>query len=122
MLLDTTAIILGIAVQNPDTTATTIFSILLSKVIKSWDLEKDDDVTIGDDTVKETLKKDKYTMQEAYDNAVLIAYKLAGKDIKITKYHNYVLYIMDEAKTGIKDISLKIFFNFLYASFIIFAV
>ena len=78
-------------------------NILLSKVIKNWDLEKASDITLQDDTVKDTLKKDKYTMQEAYDNAVLVAYKLAGKKVDITKYHNYVLYVMDEAKTGIKE-------------------
>ena len=78
-------------------------NVLLSKVIKNWDLEKADSVTVGDDSVKDTLKKDKYTMQEAYDNAVLAAYHLTGKDIKITKYHNYVLYIADEAKTSIKE-------------------
>ena len=78
-------------------------NILLSKVIKNWDLSKDDDVTVGDDSVKDTLKKDHYTMKESYDNAVLVAYHLTGKDIKVTKYHNYVLYITDESKTGIKE-------------------
>lgn len=78
-------------------------NILLSKIIKNWDLEKDDNVTVGDDSVKDTLKKDKYTMQESYDNAVLVAYHLTGHDIKIKGYHNYVLYITDEAKTSIKE-------------------
>ncbi len=78
-------------------------NILLSKVIKNWDLEKAEDMTYDDDTVSETLKKDKYTMKEAYDNAVLVAYNLVGKKVDIKKYHNYVLYITDEAKTGIKE-------------------
>ncbi len=78
-------------------------NVLLSKVIKTWDLEKESSATIGDDTMKDTLKKDKYTMQEAYDNAVLVAYHLTGKSIKITNYHNYVLYIVDEAKTTLKE-------------------
>ena len=78
-------------------------NILLSKVIKNWDLEKDETVTVGDDSVKDTLKKDRYTMQEAYDNAVMVAYKLTNNEIKITDYHNYVLYITDEANTSLKE-------------------
>ena len=78
-------------------------NILLSKFIKTWDLERADSITVGDDSVKDTLKKDKYTMQQAYDNAILVAYHLAGKDVKITNYHNYVLYIADEANTSIKE-------------------
>ena len=78
-------------------------NILLSKLIKSWDLEKETDATYGDDSIKDTLRKDRYTMQEAYDNAVLVAYRLTGNDIAIKNYHNYVLYIVDEAKTTIKE-------------------
>ncbi len=78
-------------------------NVLLTKVIKTWDLEKESDATVGDDSIKDTLKKDKYTMQEAYDNAVLVAYHLTGNDIKIKDYHNYVLYIVDEADTTLKE-------------------
>ena len=69
-------------------------NILLSKVIKNWDLDKADSITVQNDT---------YTMQEAYDNAILVAYELTGNKFNITKYHNYVLYLTDEAKTGIKE-------------------
>ena len=78
-------------------------NILLSKIIKNWDLGKAEDITYDDDTVAETLKKDRYTMQEAYDNAVLVAYNLTGHKVNIKEYHNYVLYITEEAKTGLKE-------------------
>ena len=81
----------------------TLPNILLSKILKNWDLEKSSSITLENDSVKDTLKKDKYTMKEAQDNATLVAYKLTGNKINITKYHNYIVYIDKQAKTGLKE-------------------
>ena len=42
-------------------------------------------------------------MEEAQDNATIAAYKLTSHELEITKYHNIVTYITDEAKTTLKE-------------------
>lgn len=77
--------------------------ILLSYVMPNWDLTKAEDVTYEGDSVSETLKKDHLQTNESIDNAVVASYTLANKKVKITKYHNKVIYIVDEAETTLKD-------------------
>ena len=81
----------------------TIPNILLSKIIKNWDLDKASNITYEGDTVKETLQKDKLSMEEAQDNATIAAYQLTKHDLEITKYHNIVTYITDEADTTLQE-------------------
>lgn len=81
----------------------TIPNVLLSKIIKNWDLEKSSNVTYEGDSVKETLKKDKLLMEEAQDNATIAAYSLTNHDLKITKYHNIITHITDEADTTLRE-------------------
>lgn len=77
--------------------------ILLSYVIPNWDLEKSSDITYDGDTVSETLKKDKILCDGAIDNAIIAAYSLTEKEVNITKYHNHIVYITEEANTTLKD-------------------
>lgn len=81
----------------------TLPNIILSKILKNWDLEKSSDITLENDSVKDTFKKDKYYMKQAQDNAALVAYRLTGKELKVSKYHNYIIYIDKKAKTGLKE-------------------
>ena len=81
----------------------TIPNILLSKIIKNWDVEKASNVTYDGDSVKETIKKDKLSMEESQDNATIAAYQLTKHDLEITKYHNIVTYITDEADTTLQE-------------------
>ena len=78
-------------------------NILLAKIVKNWDIEDKDTIALDGDSVKETLKKDKYAMKEAQDNAVIAAYNLTDKTIKINNYHNYVYYVSKDAKTSIEE-------------------
>lgn len=81
----------------------TIPNILLSKIIKNWDLDKASNITYEGDSVKETVEKDKLSMEEAQDNATIAAYQLTNHVLKITKYHNIVTYITDEANTTLQE-------------------
>ena len=80
----------------------TIPSILLSFVIPNWDLKKEEEVTASDASIDELLELEKIYMEASIDNATILAYQKAGKDIKITKRYNYVNYIADFASTDIK--------------------
>lgn len=77
--------------------------ILLSYVMPNWDLEKSENVTYEGDSVSETLKKDKIQTESSMDNAIIATYKLTNHNLEITKYHNKVIYIVDEADTTLKD-------------------
>ena len=80
----------------------TIPSILLSFVIPNWDLKKNEDVTVNDESISELLKLEKIYMESSVNNATILAYEKAGKKINITKQINNVTYIADFAKTDIK--------------------
>ena len=74
----------------------------LAKVLPTWDIVSNDDLTMDDESIKETFKRDQYYMQEAISNATYVAFKSASKDIKITETKSIVTYISDEAKTDLK--------------------
>ena len=80
----------------------TIPSILLSFIIPDWDLKKEEEVTASTSSVDELLELEKIYMEASIDNATILAYQKACKNIKITKSYNYVNYIADFAKTEIK--------------------
>lgn len=61
----------------------TIPSILLSYVIPNWDLKKNEDVTINDESIDELLKLEKTYMTSSVNNATILAYNKAGKEVKI---------------------------------------
>ena len=77
-------------------------SILLSYIIKDWDLLKESEITIDDESVDELLKLEKLYMTSSIDNATILAYQKAGKKIEIKKNINNVIYIDDNAKTDIE--------------------
>ena len=79
----------------------TIPTYLLAKVIPTWDIVDNDDITYDGD-IDETIKIDKYYLLESISNAYLVAYKEAGVDYSIKKSNNYITYIYEKAKTDLK--------------------
>lgn len=77
-------------------------SILLSYVIKDWDLIKENEITSDNKSVDDLLKLEKLYMNSSIDNATILAYQKAGKNINITKNINNVIYIDKLAKTDLK--------------------
>ncbi len=84
--------------------------VLLSFVIPNWDLESAKTITIGDESVDDTIKRDRLYLEEGLDNAVLSAYKLAGKDVTINAIHQVIVFIDENAQTDLQvgDMILKI--------------
>ena len=77
-------------------------SILLSYVIKDWDLIKENEITSDNKSVDDLLKLEKLYMNSSIDNATILAYQKAGKHININKNINNVIYIDKLAKTDLK--------------------
>ncbi len=84
--------------------------LLASYVLPNWDIVPNEKVVNENETWEETVKSDKIAMQQSVDNAIISAYHLAGKEIKITKEEANVTYLASEAKTDIElfDIILSV--------------
>ena len=76
--------------------------IALSYIIPNWDIEKESDVTYENFTLDETIEIDKIYMQEGINNAILSAYKLAGKEVSIKNKKLKVVYIEKKSKSNLK--------------------
>ena len=80
----------------------TLPMILLSYVITNWDLIPQEEITREDETVDELLELEKLYMESSINNAIILAYNKANKNIKIKNEVNNIIYIADEADTDLK--------------------
>ena len=80
----------------------TLPMILLSYVIPNWDLIAQEEITREDETVDELLELEKLYMESSINNAIILAYNKANKNIKIKNEVNNIIYIADEADTDLK--------------------
>ena len=81
----------------------TIPTYLLSLILKSWDLENVNNSKIQEDeSVKEIEKRERLYLEEANNNAIINAYKLAGKKIDIKNNYYKVLSIDKNSDTNIE--------------------
>ncbi len=74
----------------------------IAKILPDWDIVKKEDLTIEGEDMDDMIKRERLYLEESMDNAVINAYKKAGKDIDITKINNSVTYIDKKAKTNLK--------------------
>lgn len=79
----------------------TIPTYFLAKIIPTWDMVPNEDITYDGD-LEETIKIDQYYLEESISNAYMVAYNKAGVNYKIDKSNNYVTYIYEGAKTDLK--------------------
>lgn len=79
----------------------TIPTYLLAKIIPTWDIVDNDDITYDGD-LDETIKIDRYYLEESISNAYMVAYNEAGIDYKIKNTDNYVTYIYEKSETNLK--------------------
>lgn len=81
----------------------TIPTYLLSKVFNSWDLVSKEEVTLNqEEDIQDIYKRDKIYLDEANQNAILVAYRKASKKVNIKDTHQYVIYIDENSKTNLK--------------------
>lgn len=71
-----------------------VLTYLLSFVLPSWEKEKISDYKINDNETPTDIEvRDKLSLLRANQNAVMVAYKNANKEIKINKNNLYVIYV-----------------------------
>ena len=87
-----------------------IYNILLSYVIKDWDLVKMDNSRLDNESSKEIFERDKIYLKETSYDAVIAAFKEANKQYDILKNDVTITYVYSFAKSNVKvgDIVLSI--------------
>lgn len=79
----------------------TIPTFLLAKILPTWDIIPNEDITYDGD-IDETIKIDQYYLEESISNAYMVAYNEANVNYSIKKSNNYITYIYEGAKTDLK--------------------
>ena len=75
--------------------------LLFSLINKDYDIYKKEDIVLDNETDKEYYERDRLYLEESISNAVISAYKLANKDVKISNNYLYVGYILDDSNTDL---------------------
>ncbi len=76
---------------------------LLAKILPSWELVKNEDITYSDDeTIKDSLKRDHLYYEESISNAKYIAYQKSGVKFDLKKTTNYIIYVDKKCDAEIK--------------------
>lgn len=76
--------------------------LLISYIIPDWDIVPADEITAEGEDMDEMLEREKLSMQESMDAAIINAYQASGADIEIKGTISYVSYIAEEADTNLK--------------------
>lgn len=84
--------------------------VLLSFVLPNWDLESVSEVTIDNESIDDTIKRDRVYLENGLDNATISAYNLAHKEVDIKNIYHVITYITSDAKTDLQvgDIILSV--------------
>ena len=80
----------------------------LSKIIKSWDLYEISNQQVSDESAEDIYIRNKVMLNNSIQNATLVAYNYAGKDIKIKNKENIVIATTKNNGIKIGDVILKI--------------
>ena len=76
--------------------------LLISYIIPDWDVVAADEITAEGEDLDEMLLREKLSMQESMDAAIINAYQAAGAEVEIKGTINYVSYIAEDADTNLK--------------------
>ena len=68
-----------------------IVTVLLSKIIKTWDLYEISNQQVSDEDAKDIYIRNKVMLENSIQNATLVAYKEANKKIEIKETKNIVI-------------------------------
>ncbi len=76
--------------------------ILLSYIIPSWDLESIDDLRIEEESVNDITFRNKISMKNTDQNAIISAFDAANKPYQVTKVTYYVILVSEASTTDLK--------------------
>lgn len=85
-----------------------IVTVLLSKIIKSWDLYEISNQQISNEDANDIYLRNKVMLDNSIENATLVAYKYAGKQITIKEKQNIIIATTKDNGLKIGDIVLSV--------------
>ena len=80
----------------------TIMNLLIAKILPTHDIIKNKDITLSNEDMIDSMKRDLIQIEQAVSNATYISYKYANKEYSIKDEYNYVYYIDPKAQTELK--------------------
>ena len=85
-----------------------IVTVLLSKIIRSWDLYEISNQQISNEDANDIYIRNKVMLENSIENATLVAYKYANKNITIKEKQNIIIATTKDNGLKIGDIVLSV--------------
>jgi len=76
--------------------------VLLGLILPDWEVVSNDSVTYENETVEDANKREKLSMEQSKNYAIVAAFETAGIEYTISDKENYVIYITSEADTTLE--------------------
>ena len=80
----------------------TIMNLLIAKILPTHDIIKNKDITLSNEDIIDSMKRDLIQIQQAVSNATYISYKYANRNFSIKDEYNFVYYISPDASTELR--------------------
>ena len=85
-----------------------IVTVLLSKIIKSWDLYEIKEQQVSNETADDIYERNRVMLDNSIDIATIVAYREAGQEINIKSTQNVVIAAIKDNGFKIGDVVLSI--------------
>ena len=76
--------------------------LLISLILPNFDIVSDNDIKYDNEELKDSLTRDKISLEESISNAYLVSYNYLNKDLKINNTAYYVTYKSENSNTDLK--------------------
>ena len=80
----------------------TIPTLIVSLFNKDWDVLKEEDITYENETVEEMYYRDHLLLEESLNNAIIVGFTKAGKNVEITSSSLLVTYVDEDSDTNLE--------------------
>lgn len=85
-----------------------VVTLFLGKIFKSWDIYEISNQQISNESTEEIYLRNKVMLDNSIQNATLVAYKYAGKEVKIKDTKNIVFATTKDNGINVGDVLLEI--------------
>ena len=80
----------------------TIPTLFFAMLNPNWDISKNEDILLENETIEDLLFRNKLALKEANNNAIIVAYNKTGNEVKIINQEFYIAYVDIDAETNLK--------------------
>lgn len=80
----------------------TIPTLIYASLNKDWDILKKEEVIYDNETMEDEEYRSHLLLNEANNNAIIVGYTYAKKQISISNEHLYIIYVDEKAETDLK--------------------